>query len=353
MKCEWLENDPIKRLQYEESGTNIGDRKESKMQTKCKCSFVIPLRIQSDNTSRFGYFKQSIESLLKQTDPDWTAVLVDDDSNNEELDDYIQGIMEKCPGHIILHKNPENVGAGIARNIGVDIAAREFNADVIMFQDSDDLSHPERTEKVSRAFATKNIDVLYAPFIPIDENGNPIPENRFPYNIRNIMNNNKQPSVGKEVWKSIVSKEMYINLTSTTNVRTILAQKIPFPNMRSSEDSITWMLYSASGGVFDFIKEIPSRYRIPQIVKNNSLSTEFGKEIFFSDFAEAHIKAYVECLKYARTRQVISEEEIQILTEQVFYNLANELKGGGMYDLAEKYLRKKEEFVKRVVICKV
>jgi hypothetical protein len=163
------------------------------------------------------------------------------------------------------------------------------------------------------------------------------------------MNNNRHPSVGKEVWKSIVSKEMYINLTSATNVRTKLAKRIPFPNLRSSEDSITWMLYSACGGIFDFIGDIPSKYRIPQSVKNNSLSTEFGKENFYSDFAEAHVKAYSECLKYAKERKAISAEEIKPLTELVFENLAEELRIGGMHEMADRFLKQKYVFEEEMI----
>ena len=312
------------------------------MSKKCKCSFVIPLKIGRENESRFNYFKESMESVISQTDSDWTAVLVDDASDNEELDEYIANLSDKHKGQIICHKNPVNVGAGLSRNIGIDIADKEFNADVIMFLDSDDLAHPMRTETVACAFSDKDVDVIYAPFIPIDENGDAIPEEKFPANIRKIMNNNKLPSTGKEVWKSIVSKEIYINLTSTTNVRTELAKKIPFPNLRSSEDSITWMLYSASGGVFDFIKDIPSKYRIPQIVKNNSLSTEFGKENFYLDFAHAHLEAYRECIKYAKKRNAITPEEIKPLTEKVFETLVGELNGDGMDEMAADILKQKD-----------
>lgn len=312
------------------------------MFAKCKCSFVIPLKIGKENTSRFDYFRQSMKSVTDQTVSDWTAVLVDDASKNEALDEYIEDLMKSYKGQIICHKNEVNVGAGPARNIGIDIASDKFGADVIMFQDSDDLSHPMRTQKVSQAFADKNVDVIYAPFIPIDEYGNPIPEEKYPHNIQKIMNNNKYPTVGKEVWKSIVSREMYINLTSTTNVRTELAKKVPFPDLRSSEDSVTWMLYSASGGIFDFISDIPSKYRIPQTVKNNSLSTEFGKENFYSDFVNAHLKAYKACIKYAKERGAIALEEIRPLTDIVFENLANELKSDGMMEMAEGIFKRRK-----------
>ena len=162
------------------------------MSKECKCSFVIPFKIAVDNKSRLSYFKQCIGSVLNQTDDSWTAVLVDDASDNQELDDFIKEVTDSHPGKIICHKNNVNVGAGVSRNIGVDIAAEEFGADVVMFLDSDDLSHPKRTEKVARAFATKDADVIYSPFIPIDEKGLEIPEDKFPVNIRKIMNNNRK-----------------------------------------------------------------------------------------------------------------------------------------------------------------
>ena len=314
------------------------------MKGKCRCTFIVPFKIGKENTSRFVFFQQAVESILAQSDPDWSAVFIDDGSNNPMVDKYISDVISQQKQQILYHKNEKNVGAGMARNIGIGLAVRELHSDVIMYQDSDDLSHFRRVEVISKAFAEEDVDVIYSPFIPIDEEGNEIPQEDWPYNIQQIMNNNKNPAVGREVWKTIVSRDMYINLTSATNLRSELAKRIPFPDMRSSEDSYTWMLYSASGGIFGFKKEIPTKYRIPQKDKNKSLSTEFGKENFYSDFANAHIEAYRQCLKYAIERKTITKDEIGVLTERVFRNLAEILRGDEMQELAEKIMADMEKF---------
>lgn len=301
------------------------------------CTFVIPIHIDENNIEKLEYFKQAINSILNQTCHEWSMVLVNDNSNNRILDEHINQVIAQQKQTIIYHKNGSRMGAGFSRNIGIEIA-RELGCEIILFQDADDISHHKRVEVTKEVIKTQNVDVVYSPFIPIDEQGNKIAPEKLPNNIKTLMENNNNPTVGKDVWKIIASKEIYINLTSTTSVRIDVARKVPFPNIRSSEDLYTWMLYSANGAIFQCINEIPSKYRIPQNVKHSSLSTSMGEEIFYQEFAEAYIKAFFECTKVALARGTISNEEINKMTPIVFTNLFNELKGAGMHKLADKYL---------------
>ncbi len=303
------------------------------------CTFVIPIHIEESNLEKLGYFKQAINSIFRQTCQEWSIVLVNDNSKNKFLDEYVKHIAGQQKQPIIYHNNNSNMGAGLSRNIGIEIADK-LGSGIILFQDADDLSHPKRVEVTKEIFQTQNVDVVYSPFIPIDEQGNEIEPEKFPYHIKNTLANNNDPSVGKDVWKIIATKKMYINLTSTTSVRIDVARNVPFPKKRSSEDSYTWMLYSAYGAVFHYIKEIPSKYRMPQTAKSSSLSTSIGQDNFYQEFAEAHIEAFFECTKLALEKGTITHEEIKKLTSLVYTNLSNVLKGAGMYELADKYLYK-------------
>ncbi len=300
------------------------------------CAFVIPIHIEENNLEKLEYFKQAMDSIFRQTCQEWSIVLVNDNSKNKFLDEYVDYVIGQQKQPIIYHNNDSNLGAGISRNIGIELAYK-LGGDIILFLDSDDLSHPKRVEATKEIFQTQNVDVVYSPFIPIDEYGNEIGTEKFPYHIKKIISNNDDPSVGKDVWKIIATQKMYINLTSTTSVKIDVAKNVPFPKKRSSEDSYTWMLYSAHGAIFQFIKEIPSKYRIPQTAKGTSLSTAAGMENFYQDFAETHMEAFFECTKFAMEKGTITNEEIEKLTSLVYANLSTVLKEAGRYELAGKY----------------
>lgn len=305
------------------------------------CTFVIPIHIEENSFERLEYFKQTINSILGQTCKEWSIVLVNDNSKNKYLEEYVNHIIVQNKQPIIYHNNNSNMGAGVSRNIGIEIAYKSGSG-IILFQDADDLSHPRRVEATKEIFKTQNVDVVYSPFIPIDEHGNEIEPEKFPYNIKHTLENNNDPSVGKDVWKIIATKKMYINLTSTTSVRIDVARNVPFPDKRTSEDSYTWMLYSAYGAVFHYVREIPARYRMPQAVKGSSLSTSIGQDNFYLEFAEAHIEAFNECTKLSLEKGTITHEEIKELTALVYTNLSNVLKASGMYKLAERFSYKNQ-----------
>lgn len=303
------------------------------------CTFVIPVHIEENNLEGLEFFKQAMNSIFKQTCQEWSVVLVNDHSKNRFLDEYVNRITSQQKQPIIYNHNASNLGAGCSRNIGIEIAYKS-GSNIILFQDADDLSHPRRVEVTKEVFQTQNVDVVYSPFIPVDEYGNEIEPEKFPHHIKYIIANNNDPSVGRDVWKIIAAKKMYINLTSTTSVRIDVARNVPFPNKRSSEDSYTWMLYSAYGAVFHFIKEIPSKYRIPQTLKGTSLSTSIGKDNFYQDFAETHMEAYFECTKAALEKGTITQDEMKKLTSLVYSNLFDVLREAGMYELADMYTYK-------------
>lgn len=301
-----------------------------------KCAFVIPYYIEAGYPERMQFFKDTINSVINQTCSDWLMILVDDNSCNEELDAYIKRVMLQHGRQMAIHKNTENLGAGQSRNIGIDMAA-DMGADVVMFLDSDDIAHPRRVERTRELFERDDVDVLYSTFVPIDEYGHEIPEDKLPHNIRFILENNRNPSVGAEVWKQLFKRDIYINLTSSTSVRTSLAKAVPFPPMRSSEDLYVWMMYSAAGGCYQYCSEIPGRYRMPQENPGKSLSTCFGPENAYRDFADAYLAAFGDCVRAALERGAITEPEVPGLSAEACDVLINELNIVGMKGLADEY----------------
>ena len=302
------------------------------------CTFVTPLYIEEKNTELLDFFKQTMESIFNQTCPDWSIVFVDDNSRNRLLEEYIHKIIAEKEQTILYHKNESNLGPGISRNIAIDIAYN-LGADVIIFQDQDDLSHPRRVEVTRETFKTEGTDLLYSYFIPIDEHGNEMEPKDLAYSMRTISENYSTPIVGKDVWKTLISGKMYANLPSATSVRMEYAKKIPFPNRRSSEETYTWLVYSAHGAVFDFSREIPTKYRIPRNVKGSASRETIGEEKWHQEMAESFTDAFFECARCALERGTATREELKKLESLLYINLVTIFKREGMNDLAMKIYR--------------
>ncbi len=322
-------------------GMDIGKKRMIVMKTVEKdimCTFVIPLYIEEKNIELLGFFKQAMESIFEQTCPEWSIIFVDDNSKNRLLEEYINNIITKQKQTIIYRKNDSNLGPGISRNIGIDIAYN-LGSDVIIFQDQDDLSHPRRVEVTRETFKTEGTDLLYSYFIPIDEHGNKIEPEDLAYSMKTILENYSTPLVGKDVWKTLFAGRMYANLPSATSVRIEFAKKIPFPDRRSSEETYTWLVYSAHGAVFDFTREIPSKYRIPRNVKGSASRDSIGEEKWHQDMAESFIEAFFECAKCALERGTATREELKKLESLLYINLVTIFKREGIHDLAMKIYR--------------
>lgn len=100
------------------------------------------------------YLTECLESILKQTDPDFEIILVDDGSTDGSAD--ICDRYERNNGKIkVLHT--ENHGVGHARNMAIDLASGKY----ILFVDSDDVIHPQLAEKVRNCFEShKNTEIV-------------------------------------------------------------------------------------------------------------------------------------------------------------------------------------------------
>jgi len=232
-------------------------------------AFIMPVKI-AGNELELRHLKTSVESIKNQTDPDWVLVMVDDFSDDEKVTDALNA-MERDLGekaHVIhLQKN---MGAGMARNVGVQYAS-EIGAPFVLFNDSDDISHPKRLELVRKKFDDPDTNVVYLSFDVVDENDRVVTEEEICLSVRDIiLGHHKDVIEGEDAWIGISTKKNYTNLTSCTAVRTALAVEEPFPQAPVSEDAHTWLRYAAHPGKFAFIDEIINHYRICSTVESRS-----------------------------------------------------------------------------------
>ena len=66
---------------------------------------------------------------------------------------------------------PENVGSGLARQAGLDVAYAQDDVDYIIFCDSDDLLLPRAVEVLTREIKANNFDYLTSPVFAEQSNG--------------------------------------------------------------------------------------------------------------------------------------------------------------------------------------
>lgn len=97
---------------------------------------LVSIIMPSWNTGK--YIAQSIDSVLKQTYPNWELIIVDDCST-DNTDEVISNYTDK---RIRYLKNSNNSGAALTRNR----ALREAQGEWIAFLDSDDLWLPPKLE---------------------------------------------------------------------------------------------------------------------------------------------------------------------------------------------------------------
>lgn len=92
-------------------------------------------------------------SLIDQTYTNWEHLIIDDAS----IDGTAELLQNSLDPRIRSYRNEQNIGVVRSYKLGFEKA----KGDIICLQDSDDLSLPDRLEKVVRKFQETDADVVY------------------------------------------------------------------------------------------------------------------------------------------------------------------------------------------------
>jgi hypothetical protein len=120
--------------------------------TKYSCAFIIPHSDKYENQCGKRFIAHTIEGLFSQTDDDWCSIIVVDVSPSKEVKDYLSSIKEKYYPKIDIIFLGYDVGPGVSRNLGI-LKAMERGCYIILFNDSNDISHPRRIEVTKNMFS--------------------------------------------------------------------------------------------------------------------------------------------------------------------------------------------------------
>jgi glycosyltransferase involved in cell wall biosynthesis len=287
------------------------------------------------------YLSETIKGLFSQTDEDWCAIIVVDNPLKEDTRNYLVNLKQKCYPKIDVIFLERNVGPGVSRNLGV-LKALERGHQIILFNDSDDISHPKRLEVIKKIFFDNpQIDIVYSTFEVIDENNKITPIEKISSPILEILESHVQsPLEGDDIWIKMGTETGIINITSSTAVRMKFAYQCPFPNEKASEDFHSWIRMSAFGANFKYTSLIPTKYRIPSFMKYQASRTRIGPSIFNQIKARVDSDGFSKAIEIALTRNVIKPEEIPMLKAKFYKRLAKSMKREMENELASELLNK-------------
>ncbi len=112
------------------------------------------------------YFKDTIESILKQTYQNFEIIIINDEPNNLAID-FLNEI-SKFDKRIKILNNEKNIGAGESRNRGIKVSKGEY----IAFCDSDDLWKENKLKLQLDFMQEFELDFSFTTYEIIDENNN-------------------------------------------------------------------------------------------------------------------------------------------------------------------------------------
>lgn len=110
------------------------------------------------------FIGDTIKSILQQTYTDFELIIVNDGST-----DHSEEVISTFKDDRIHYVKQENKGTASAKNTGLRLAKGDF----ITFHDSDDISLPNRFERLLEAFFSEKIGLTHSDMLLMDENDSP------------------------------------------------------------------------------------------------------------------------------------------------------------------------------------
>lgn len=165
------------------------------------------------------FIAEAILSVQKQTYANWEIIVVDDCST-DKTEEIISHFIKQDP-RIKFIKLQKNSGAGVARNLAVQIAKGRF----IAFLDSDDLWKPLKLEKQVAFLLSNNLPFTFSFYDCINEDGK---------YLNKLIESPKKLSYTQLFFCNFVG-----NLTGIYDVDYF--GKIPISNLRKRQDWMVWL----------------------------------------------------------------------------------------------------------------
>ena len=201
-----------------------------------KVSVIIPVH----NSEK--YILECLNSVINQTYKNLEIIVIDDKSTDNSVD-LIKSINDP---RIKLIQLKENVGAGVARNKGIEISTGDY----ICFLDSDDYWKLKKIEKQMNFIKDKPF--IYSEYLYLKKNKTHIA--RVPK---------------KMSYEELLKNCAIFTSTVMLNMKYLNKEDIYMPNIRMGQDYGAWYKILKKVGIAYGMNEVLSVYR----VGNKSLSS--------------------------------------------------------------------------------
>lgn len=126
--------------------------------------------------TKIEYLKMQIDSILNQTHKNFTLIISDDCSPNEEVRTVLKEYEQK-DYRIKLYFQEKNLG--YTKNF--EFALTKSTAEYIVFSDHDDIWYENKIEESLKILKEKDVDLVYCDAKQIDENGKVLYESYLRY----------------------------------------------------------------------------------------------------------------------------------------------------------------------------
>jgi len=193
------------------------------------------------------YILQTIKSVIKQTYKNLEIILIYDEENKDNLNFIIN--LCKIDKRIKLIVNKKNLGVSLSRNLGIKKSKGKYLA----FIDADDLWAKHKLETQLNFMQKNNIKISHTSY-KIINNLNHIIGQRTARNFTNIND---------------LLKSCDIGLSTVLLKKSILENKLKFPNIKTKEDFVLWLkIISKKHKIYAIKKNLVKWRKL-----NNSLSS--------------------------------------------------------------------------------
>ena len=198
------------------------------------------------------FLKSTIESILNQTYQHFEIIIVHDDPQDSNF--KLVEEIKKLDQRILILRNKKNIGAGLSRNVGIDMSSGKY----IAFLDADDIWYKDKLYSQINFMEKNNFEFSHTSYEIVD---------LFEKKISNRI------APPKLDYKQLV-KSCDIGLSSVILEKKIL-KNFRFPSLKTKEDFVLWLLLTRSGIKIYSLPQILMKWRKTK----NSLSDNFYQKI--------------------------------------------------------------------------
>ncbi len=295
-------------------------------------TFVMPF--YGDAPEQLDYLKAAIDGLYRQTSPEWNLVVIDDASPLPGHRQHLREIEAASSGRITVLSQRSNRGQGACRNMGTQWAVAH-GAEMILFHDADDVSHPRRLDLTRLAFAENpDVDFVYSTFIVIDEHGETVPMSQLTPSVAEILEpHRRRPVHGPDAWIRMGVETGFTTPTTTVGVRSRLAVAQPFAEVRGSEDTNTYFRMAAASTGIEYIPSMPQLYRIPQRVRGSADRSRLGSR-YYHMMARNDRAGFFSAVEIALLGGKVTSDRVPVLQAGFLLRLSQTMAREGQHQLA-------------------